>query len=193
MSMFTFCGLSSRMICATQPATCIVSRPWRREALTVFQRQQGIQVSGSIDTRTVSALGVSSKISATQGQSSTVGQGQAGQQPSAQQNTTGQNTGQANAPAQQNPPAVGQPQQNPPATAGQAQQNQPATTGQAQQNQPATTGQAGSQQPQGQTTGQAPAQGANPPSANQNMPSNQPAQNNAPAPSNQPAQNPPSR
>jgi hypothetical protein len=131
-----------------------------REALTAFQRQQGIQVSGSIDTRTVAALGVSNRISAMQGQSTTVGQGQAGQQPPAQQNTTGQNTGQANAPAQQNPPAAGQPQQNPPATAGQAQQNQPATTGQAQQNQPATTGQAGSQQPQGQTTGQAPAQGA---------------------------------
>src|SRR5439155_22827133 len=68
-----------------------------REALTVFQRQQGIQISGSIDTRTVAALGVSNKISATQRQSSTVGQGPAGQQqPSAQQNTTAQNTGQAN-------------------------------------------------------------------------------------------------
>ena len=43
------------------------------------------------------------------------------------------------------------------------------------------------------TTGQAPAQGNNPPSANQ--PSGQPNQNTAPAPSTtgQPAQNPPNR
>ena len=147
-----------------------------REALITFQRQKGFRATGTIDTRTVAALGVSNRISATQNQSTTTGQGQAAQQPSAQQNTTGQNTGQANAPAQQ---------------------SQPATTGQAQQNQPATTGQAGSQQPPGQTTGQAapPAQGTNPPSANQNMPSAQPNQNNAPSPSTtgQPAQNPPNK
>src|SRR6266446_5970927 len=59
-----------------------------REALITFQRQQGIQTTGSIDTRTVTALGLSNRIgqqtgqSATQGQS-TVGQGQTGtQQPS---------------------------------------------------------------------------------------------------------------
>src|SRR5262245_66450176 len=100
----------------------------------VFQRQQGIQATGSIDTNTVAALGVSNKISATQNQSTTVGQGQGGRQPSAQQGTTGQTGGQANAPAQQ---------------------NQPATTGQAQQNQPATSGQAGSKAHSGQNTGQA--------------------------------------
>ncbi|WP_334425459.1 peptidoglycan-binding domain-containing protein [Bradyrhizobium sp. AZCC 1620] len=127
-----------------------------REALMVFQRQQGLQASGTIDTRTVAALGVSNKISATQNQPTT-----AGQQPSAQQNATGQNTGQANAPARQ---------------------NEPATTGQAGQNQPATTGQAGTQKPPaGQTTGQAPARGGNQPSSNQ--PSGQTNQNNnAPAP-----------
>ena len=137
-----------------------------REALITFQRQQGFRATGTIDTRTVAALGVSNRISATQNQSTTTGQGQAAQQPSAQQTTTGQNTGQADAPAQQ---------------------SQPATTGQAQQNQPATTGQAGSQQPPGQTTGQAapPAQGTNPPSINQNTPSAQP--NNAPAPTVRPA------
>ncbi|UWU77869.1 peptidoglycan-binding protein [Bradyrhizobium huanghuaihaiense] len=169
-----------------------------REALITFQRQQGIQASGSIDTRTVSALGVSDKISATQSQTTT-GQGQANQQRPTQQGTTGQNTGQANAPAQQNQPTTGQAQQNQPATTGQAQpnqpattgqaqQNQPATTGQAQQNQPATTGQGGTQQPSGQTTGQAapPAQGNNPPAAHQNMPSGQPDQSNPPA-SSQPA------
>jgi Putative peptidoglycan binding domain len=136
-----------------------------REALIVFQRRQGIQASGTIDTRTVAALGVSNKISATQGQqgqSTTVGQGRGGQQPSAQQNTTGQNTGQgrANAPAQQNEQ----------------------TTGQAGKQQPAgqTTGQAGKQQPAGQTTGQAPAQGSKRPSSDQ--PSGQPG-HNSPAPS----------
>ncbi|WP_275187552.1 peptidoglycan-binding protein [Bradyrhizobium sp. CSA112] len=127
-----------------------------REALMVFQRRQGLQASGTIDTRTVAALGVSNKISATQNQSTT-----AGQQPSARQNVTGQNTGQANAPARQ---------------------NEPTTTGQAGRNQPATTGQAGTQRPPaGQTTGQAPARGGNQPSANQ--PSGQTNQNNnAPAP-----------
>jgi peptidoglycan hydrolase-like protein with peptidoglycan-binding domain len=127
-----------------------------REALMVFQRRQGLQASGTIDTRTVAALGVSNKISATQSQSTT-----AGQQPSAQRNATGQNTGQANAPARQ---------------------NEPTTTGQAGRNQPATAGQAGTQRPPaGQTTGQAPARGGNQPSANQ--PSGQTNQNNnAPAP-----------
>jgi hypothetical protein len=159
-----------------------------REALTTFQRQQGFQANGTVDTRTVAALGVSNRISATQNQSFTVGQGQGGQQPSAQQNMSGQNTGQANAPAQQNQPA----------TTGQAGTQPPAgqTTGQAasptQQNQPASTGQASTQPPAGQTTGQAAStQGNNPSNANQNMPSAQPNQNNAPAPSttNQPAQN----
>jgi putative peptidoglycan binding protein len=152
--------------------------PSTREALITYQRQQGLQVTGSIDTRTVAALGVSNKISATQGQSSTtVGQGRGGQQPSAQQNNAGQTTGQSNAPAQQ---------------------NQQGTTGQAgNQNQPAnqTTGQAGNQRPSDQTTGQAPAQGGNQPNASSNPPSGQTNQNNAPASSgtSQPAQNPPSR
>ena len=74
-----------------------------REALITFQRQQGIQTSGSVDTRTVTALGLSNRIggqSAAQGQSA--GQGQTGtQQPSARQNTTGQGAGQANAPMPQ--------------------------------------------------------------------------------------------
>jgi peptidoglycan hydrolase-like protein with peptidoglycan-binding domain len=142
-----------------------------REALITFQRQQGIQATGSIDTNTVAALGVSSKISATQGQPSTVGQGRGEQPPAAQQNE--------------------------PATTGQTGTQQPSgqTNGQAATQSPPgqTTGQAGTQQPSGQTTGQAapPAQGNNPPSSNQ--PSAQPSQNNAPAPSGQPSQNPPSR
>jgi hypothetical protein len=130
-----------------------------REALITFQRQQGFETTGSIDTRTVAALGLSNKIQSqsstsegqsstmgqgmNQGQSSTVGQGgQTNAQEPAPQKTTGQGTGQgqANAPTQN-----------------QAPQNQ-TTTGQAPQNQ-STTGQSqGSAQPpvQQNTTGQAP-------------------------------------
>lgn len=82
-----------------------------KTALTTFQRQQGLQTSGSIDVRTVSALGLQSKVgpqrtgasgsSTTTGQGASSGasstqqpsaqQGQTGtQQPSAQQNTSGQ-------------------------------------------------------------------------------------------------------
>ncbi|HLZ04202.1 MAG TPA: peptidoglycan-binding domain-containing protein [Bradyrhizobium sp.] len=121
-----------------------------REALITFQRQQGLQTSGSIDTRTVAALGLSNKISqsATQSGPSTVGQGgnqnqqstvgqggQSGQtgmqqqQPSGSQTTTGQ------APSGQQPSA--QTPQNNQSTTGQAGQGtapvpaQPSTTGQA--------------------------------------------------------------
>ncbi|MET3907969.1 hypothetical protein ABID59_002310 [Bradyrhizobium sp. S3.3.6] len=149
--------------------------PGTRRALMTFQRQEGFQATGSIDTRTVAALGVSNQISATQGQSTTVGQG--GNNQSAPQNTTGQATGESNAPAQQNQ------------TTGQAPQNQPSTTGQAQQNQPANSGQANTNHPSGQTTGQAPAQ-SNSQSNNQstsqpgaNPQTEQTNQNNAPPPS----------
>ncbi|HEY0849843.1 MAG TPA: peptidoglycan-binding protein [Bradyrhizobium sp.] len=127
-----------------------------REALITFQRQQGIQATGSIDTNTVAALGVSSKISATQGQPSTVGQGQGEQPAAAQQNepaTTGQTgtqqppgqtngqaatqpppdqtTGQAAPPAQgNNPPSSNQPSAQP------SQNNAPAPSGQPSQNPP---------------------------------------------------------
>src|SRR5205807_3593266 len=79
-----------------------------RQALITFQRQQGIQATGSIDTRTVTALGISDKIgqSTNQGQSSTVGQGTGAQQPNASQTTTGQGTGQPNAQAPQNQPTA---------------------------------------------------------------------------------------
>jgi len=152
--------------------------PDTRAALISFQRQEGFQATGSIDTRTVTALGVSNQISATRGQSTTVGQGRSGestQQNTTGQNTTGQGTGQANAPAQPNQ------------TTGQAGQNQPSTSGQAQQNQPTTPGEAGTNKPSGQTTGQAPAQNntqpTNQPGTNQNTQSGQTNQNNAPPPS----------
>jgi len=129
-----------------------------REALITFQRQQGIQTTGSIDTRTVTALGLSNRIgqqtgqSATQGQSSTVGQGQTGtQQPSARQNTTGQGTGQANAPMPQNQSTTGQ------VTRGAKQPSaKQGTTGQAAPQDQSTVGRGGNQQAPAQNSGQNP-------------------------------------
>src|SRR5262249_13066697 len=67
-----------------------------RSALISFQRKEGFQATGSIDTRTVSALGLSGRIKA-QDQSSN--QGKSGTQQ--QSGTGGQSTtGQTNPPAQ---------------------------------------------------------------------------------------------
>jgi hypothetical protein len=153
-----------------------------QEALISFQRQQGIQTTGSIDTRTVAALGLSNRIGQQSGQtitgsqSSTVGQSQTG----TQQNTTGQANGQANAPMPQDQStttrqgsgqAQGQAQGQ---EQGQAQQPSAQQQPPAQQN---TTGQAA---PQNQSTvGQA----GNQPAANQNMQSGQGAHGSGPAPS----------
>jgi peptidoglycan hydrolase-like protein with peptidoglycan-binding domain len=117
--------------------------PETRQAITLFQRQQGIQVSGSIDARTVSSLGVSGKLSKEanqkieQSQSSTNG---------SESSTTGRGQAQTNQaqPSQQN--ARGQ---APNDSAGQAnssspeQRQQSSKTGQSSSpNQPNTTGQA---------------------------------------------------
>jgi len=156
-----------------------------REALISFQRQQGIETTGSVDTRTVASLGLSNRIGqqssqTTSGsQSSTAGQSQTG----TQQNTTGQASGQANAPMPQNQSTTGQ-------AGGQAQggTQQPSAQQQppAQQNTQAA--------PQNQSTV---GQSGNQPAANQNMPSAQGGQGNAPPPSTSgqgnaqpPAQNP---
>jgi peptidoglycan hydrolase-like protein with peptidoglycan-binding domain len=143
--------------------------PRTEAALVTFQRQQGIQTTGSIDTHTVDALGLSGRIGQQTGQSTTgssqssttTGQSQTGtqqqQQPSAQQGTTGPASGQTNAPMPQNQSTTGQ--------GGGQQQQQPAqqnTQAPAQQN---TTGQAA---PQNQSTV---GQGGNQPGANPNMPS----------------------
>nr|WP_249809979.1 peptidoglycan-binding domain-containing protein [Bradyrhizobium sp. 139] len=113
-----------------------------REALITFQRQQGIQASGSIDTRTVSTLGGSNKISATQARSRLV-----------KDRRTSSRRNRARPDRTLVRPTLRRTEQP--------------TTGQVQQNQPATTGQGGTQQPSGQTTGQSapPAQGNNPPAA----------------------------
>jgi hypothetical protein len=107
-----------------------------RQALIVFQRRQGFEASGRIDTRTVTGLGLSGRINA-QDRSSTT-QGQGGMQ-SGQSNTSGQApSGQQSTTGQSNQPAQNQ------STSGQGQSGTPS----AQQNQ---SGQAPSQS---QTTGQ---------------------------------------
>jgi peptidoglycan hydrolase-like protein with peptidoglycan-binding domain len=137
-----------------------------RQALIAFQRQQGLQATGQIDNRTVSALGVNIQ-QGTQGgggQPSTSGQGTqqspadqgAGQQPGGQQQP-GQQQGQGG----QQP---GQGAQQPGQGAQQGNQGQSPTTGQGQspttgQGQSPTTGQGGDRmQQQPQQGGEPPAQ-----------------------------------
>jgi len=83
--------------------------PDTRDALIAFQRKEGFSATGSIDTRTVSALGLSGKVkaqesSSTQGSTSTTTTGQApsastiGQNPQ-NQPTTGQNEGSGQKPS----------------------------------------------------------------------------------------------
>src|SRR5438067_83222 len=112
------------------------------EALTTFQRQQGFQATGRIDSQTVSALGLSNKMGAqggaTSGQSGLAGsqggaQNQGANQPSAGQgSSTSQPSTSGQAPAQKNQGA-----KNQPSTSGQS-PNQAAGAGQ-----PSTTGQGG--------------------------------------------------
>jgi peptidoglycan hydrolase-like protein with peptidoglycan-binding domain len=124
-----------------------------REALITFQRKQGFEATGSVDTRTVGALGLSGRIGANaQGdknqspsgqnqndmqQRSSDQPGTSGQAPASQQNSSGQ----TNPPAQnqsQNQPAKDQSnpsaQQQPNANSERSQSNQggssPSTTGQ---------------------------------------------------------------
>jgi hypothetical protein len=171
-----------------------------QEALVSFQRKQGIETSGRIDSRTVASLGLSNKIGqqssqTTSGsQSSTVGQSQG-----SRQNTTGQGSGQANGQgsSQSNAPmnqsttgqaggGAQQPsaQQQPPAQQNQqpAQQNTQA----APQNNQSTVGQSGNQPPANQNqntqSGQS-GQGNNPPPATSGQ------GNNAPPPAQNSGQN----
>jgi hypothetical protein len=120
--------------------------PRTTQALIAFQRQQGFQASGQIDTQTVSALGLSNMTgqqgSVGAGQSTTSGQGggnaqqaPANQNVGAGQPSTSQSTPNQNAPANQSAPAnqnMGAGQE------GNQGAGQPATTGQ---------GSAGAQQP----------------------------------------------
>jgi hypothetical protein len=140
------------------------------QALMAFQRQQGFQASGHIDSQTVSALGLSNKIGV-----------QGGAQGAGQSSTTGQAGSNQQAPAQQNQGA------NEPSTSGQGGANQQQAPAQQNQgaNQPSTSGQGGANQQQ------APAQqnqGANQPSTSGQSGGGQqqaPAQQNQPAGQNQ--------
>jgi hypothetical protein len=158
--------------------------PQTREAITVYQRQQGFEVTGSIDARTVSSLGVSSRLSqqasqsiqsqstTTGAQTSTTGQGQTG---TGQAQTGQQQPSQQNAGGQASNPNAGQAANTPP-----AQQNPPSTT----------TGQApGTAPSQSNTTGQAAPQtpGTNQPTSSQNTSSGQTS--GAGSTTSQPAQN----
>jgi hypothetical protein len=159
-----------------QPTGALDART--HDAIVAFQRQKGIQVTGSIDVQTVSSLGLSGRIQGTTG-AATNGQGAAGapqpgrnnmsgqQMPST--NDQGQNQGQAapQQPAQQN--------QN----LGNQGANQPSP--QMPQQNRSTTGQA----PSGGMQQQAPAQSPSQPLQNQPMSGQGNAQPAAPAPQNQ--------
>jgi peptidoglycan hydrolase-like protein with peptidoglycan-binding domain len=113
--------------------------PETREALISFQPKQGFEASGSIDPRTVGALGLSGKIGANQsGMQQLSGQvGTTGQAPASQPNS-----------GQANPPSQNQSQQKPTAN----DQNNPAD-----HQQPNARDQQGENKPSGsapQTTGQ---------------------------------------
>jgi hypothetical protein len=127
--------------------------PQTREAITVYQREQGIQVTGSIDARTVSSLGVSDRLSQQAHQS--ISQSQSSTTDSSSQTSTkGQGQGQTGAsqqPGQQS--TAGQaPSQSPnQATKAPTQQSQPSTT----TGQSTPSGQPNTDGNQTNTTGQA--------------------------------------
>ena len=92
--------------------------PETREALISFQRKEGFEATGSIDTRTVGALGLTARIGGNaQGDKnqSSSGQNQSGtQRPSGQAGTSGQApASQQNSSEQTNPPAQNQSQNQP--------------------------------------------------------------------------------
>jgi hypothetical protein len=152
------------------------------QALIAFQRREGLQANGRIDTRTVTALGVSnpSGQQGNQNQPATSGQGgNAPQQsPEKQQPPANENVGRAGQPSggQNNsnamPQSSNEKQQQPAnQNAGAGQQNnqsgnQPATTGQgADRSQQPAAGQGSGSDKSGQPVDQKPQQG-NPNSSN---------------------------
>jgi hypothetical protein len=122
--------------------------PATTQALIVFQRREGLQANGRIDTRTVTALGVSNRSGQQGNQNEPATSGQSGN--STQQSPANENAGRGGQPSagQNNSNAMPQnnnEKQQQPANqnAGAGQKNDPSG------NQPATTGQGGdrSQQP----------------------------------------------
>jgi hypothetical protein len=110
-----------------------------RTALITFQRREGLSASGSIDTRTVSSLGLSGKISSQSQGSGASGASSTSSQPSGSSSSTSSQSG--------SQPSASQPSSAQPSTSG----SQP-------------QGQSSAQQPQG-TTGQSPATTSSQPSA----------------------------
>ena len=130
--------------------------PETREALISFQRKEGFEATGSIDTRTVGALGLSARIGGNaQGDKnqSSSGQNQSGtQRSSGQAGTSGQApASQQNSSEQTNPPAQNQSQNQPAKDQSNpsAQQQPSANNERGQNNQggssPSTTGQGDAQ------------------------------------------------
>jgi hypothetical protein len=139
--------------------------PRTTQALIMFQQRQGLQATGRIDSRTVTALGVSVR-----SQSSTTGQGGSTmQQPP------------ANQPSANQPPANQQQGQgaNPPATTGQGNAQQPSANQPSANQPPANQQQGGQGRNQPPTTGQGGAGQNNPGSSgspNMNPSAQQPNQ-----------------
>jgi hypothetical protein len=144
--------------------------PRTTQALIMFQQRQGLQATGRIDSRTVTALGVSVR-----SQGSTTGQG----------GSTMQQQPPANQPSANQPPAAN-PQQgqgaNPPATTGQGNAQQPSA------NQPSANQPPANQQQSGQGRNQPPTTGQG--GAGQNNPGNSGSPNMNPSAQqpNQPSQ-----
>ena len=106
--------------------------PRTRQALIVFQRQQGFQASGQIDSQTVTALGISTRQQggaqpSTSGQGA--GSGQQGNQSGSQPSTSGNPpAASGQSPGAQGTGAEGNPRGSQPSTTGQG--NPPAGSGQ---------------------------------------------------------------
>jgi peptidoglycan hydrolase-like protein with peptidoglycan-binding domain len=106
--------------------------PRTKRALIAFQRQQGFQASGQIDSRTMTALGVSGTTGqGNQNQPSTSGQSGAGAQPPANQNMGAGQQGKENQPSTSGQGGGGQqPSANQNKDEGKQGGNEPSTTGQ---------------------------------------------------------------
>src|SRR5262249_24287150 len=124
--------------------------PEFREALLVFQRQQGIEAIGEIDVRTVTALGLSDKVHVRESSSTTTTTGQGGNANPSGNAMKGSNNRAGQAAKQPEQQTTGQAGKEPDQSKkGQAaKQPERSKNGQAtKQSQPSTSGQAGKQPP----------------------------------------------
>jgi hypothetical protein len=137
--------------------------PRTREALISFQRREGLQATGQIDARTVTALGAQGRINVSgEAQQGTTGSGQSSQQPGAQQQGQQQ---------QGQQPDTNRSQQGTTGSGSGQQSQEPA------QPQQGTTGSGGSEQPQGSEMKRQPDAGKQQaPGGRNSTPQNRPAQ-----------------